>query len=41
MAQQYAKKQPQGYTNFIENVAIVGVSWSNTLLEQLWLSFAR
>jgi hypothetical protein len=26
MAQQYAKDQPQGFKNHVENVAIVGVS---------------
>src|SRR5579859_2065974 len=27
MAQEYASKQPQGFKNHIEKVAIVGVSW--------------
>ena len=26
MAQQYAKDQPSGYKNYVENIAIVGVS---------------
>jgi hypothetical protein len=27
MAQEYASSQPKGYKNYIENVAVVGVSW--------------
>jgi hypothetical protein len=27
MAQEYASKQPQGFKNHVEKVAIVGVSW--------------
>jgi hypothetical protein len=29
MAQQYASKQPQGFKNHIEKIAIVGVSWDS------------
>lgn len=32
MAPKYAKDQPAGFTNRIERVAIVGVSYSPTLL---------
>jgi len=31
MAQKYAKDQPAGFINFIERIAIVGVSPSHTL----------
>ncbi len=29
MAQEYANKQPQGFKNHIQKVAIVGVSWDS------------
>ncbi len=30
MAREYANKQPQGFKNHVEKVAIVGVSWDRS-----------
>lgn len=35
MAQEYASKQPKGFKNHIENVAIVGVSYIRLAMNEI------